>query len=88
MIRKVLVSTAVVNDVELVIADEPTPGMDKIGLDETIEFFTSLPKRGASAIMITHDIDTALQFADRIAVFSTILQMKNKNDIITARIGI
>ena len=60
--------------------------MNKIGLDETIEFFISLLKKGASAIIITRDIDTALQFADRIAVFSTILQMKNKNDIITARI--
>lgn len=63
-------------------------GMNKIGLDETIEFFISLLKKGANAIIITRDIDTALQFADRIAVFSTILQMKNKNDIITARIGI
>lgn len=81
MARKVLVSTAVVNDVELVIADEFTPGMDKIGLDETIEFFTSLPKRGASAIMITHDIDTALQLADRIAIFynGSIIEVANKD---------
>ena len=32
-------------------------GMNKIGLDETIEFFISLLKKGASAIIITRDIE-------------------------------
>lgn len=69
MLRRVLISTAVVNDAKLIIADEPTPGLHPEMLAETLENFKELADEGRSVMLITHDIDAALKIADRIAIF-------------------
>ncbi|KJF28191.1 ABC transporter ATP-binding protein [Clostridium aceticum] len=69
MARRVLVSTAVVSGAELIIADEPTPGLDEGVIKEALSCFRELADKGASIMLITHDIETALKIADRIAVF-------------------
>ena len=42
MARKVLLSTALIGDPSLLIADEPTPGLDKKSVQETIEDIRNL----------------------------------------------
>lgn len=69
MARRVLVSTAVITDAELVIADEPTPGMSLDQAIEALRMFREMADEGRAVILITHDIDLAFRFADRIAVF-------------------
>lgn len=69
MARRVLISTAVINDVELIIADEPTPGLDLENALIALEHFRELADVGKAIILITHDIDLAFNFADKIAVF-------------------
>lgn len=69
MLRRVLVSTAVVSDAKLVIADEPTPGLHPEVLRETLEHFRELADEGRAVILITHDIEAALKIADNIAIF-------------------
>ena len=54
---------------ELVIADEPTPGMDKKATDEIITYFKDLKAAGKTSLIISHDINMALACADRIAIF-------------------
>lgn len=68
MARRVLVSTALVGDARLIIADEPTPGMDLEQAMEALTVFRELADEGRTVILITHDIDLAARFADRIAV--------------------
>ena len=69
MARRILVSTAIVSGARLVIADEPTPGLDPSILEETLFFFRKLADDGCGVILITHDVETALKVADNIAVF-------------------
>lgn len=69
MARRVLVSTAVVTPAQLVIADEPTPGLHPDIVTETLNHLRELAREGRGVILITHDIDAALQIADRVAVF-------------------
>lgn len=69
MARRVLVSTAIVSGAQLVIADEPTPGLDAAALNETLGFFREMADEGRAVMMITHDIDSARKIADKIAVF-------------------
>ncbi len=69
MARRVLVSTAVVSQAELVIADEPTPGLHPDVVTETLNHLRELASEGKGVILITHDIEAALQIADRVAVF-------------------
>lgn len=69
MARRVLVSTSVIGDASLIIADEPTPGMQKEQALEALKIFRELADEGRGVLLITHDIDLALDFADKIAVF-------------------
>ena len=69
MARRVLFSTAIVTGARLVIADEPTPGMHIDQALEALSMLRELADSGKGVILITHDIDLALGFADKIAVF-------------------
>lgn len=69
MARRVLVSTALITDAQLIIADEPTPGMSIDQALEALQMFRELANEGKAVILITHDIDLAFEFADRVAVF-------------------
>ena len=70
MLRRVLIATAVASsDVQVIIADEPTPGLDPEVLEETLTHFRQLADQGKAVLLITHDIDMALKIADRVAVF-------------------
>lgn len=69
MARRVLVSTAVLSGAEVIIADEPTPGLDLAMAMEALKVFRELADEGKAVILITHDIDLAFHIADRIAVF-------------------
>ena len=69
MARKVLLSTALIGNPDLLIADEPTPGLDKKSVEETIEDIRKLKENGKGVLLITHEIDVALKTADRIAIF-------------------
>ena len=82
MARKVLLSTALVSDCKVIIADEPTPGLDEKSLNEALKDFRNIADSGCAILMITHDIEAALKIADKIAVFyaGTTLEITNVND--------
>lgn len=68
MARRVLAATAMVSGAQLVIADEPTPGLDPAALHETLKHMKKLSLNGKGMMFITHDIEVALKIADKIAV--------------------
>lgn len=68
MARKVLISTALLNNPDTIIADEPTPGLDEKSVEETIETLISLKEKGVGMLIITHDINAAMKMSDRIAI--------------------
>ena len=63
MARRVLVSTAVLSGAEVIIADEPTPGLDLDMAMEALKVFRELADEGKAVILITHDIDLAVFYA-------------------------
>lgn len=69
MARRVLFSTAVIADADLIIADEPTPGMHIDQAIEALSILRELANAGKGIVLITHDVDLALNFGDKIAVF-------------------
>ena len=68
MNRRVLISTAMIENPKLVIADEPTPGLD-LKVQKSHDAFRELADMGAGVLVITHDLKLALEVADRIVVF-------------------
>lgn len=82
MARKVLLATALTSGAKVIIADEPTPGLDEPSLNEVLKDFRGLADDGCSILMITHDIEAALKIADKVAVFyaGTTLEVANTRD--------
>lgn len=66
MARRVMVSTAVMETPKLVIADEPTPGLDAPASRRILRHFRELADGGAGVVFITHDLTLALGVADRV----------------------
>ncbi|GAA0794893.1 ABC transporter ATP-binding protein [Faecalicatena orotica] len=69
MNRRILISTALIEEPKLVIADEPTPGLDLKVAKRAMGHFRELADLGAGVLVITHDLELALETADRVVVF-------------------
>ena len=69
MTRRVMISTAMIEEPKLVIADEPTPGLHLKAAKRAMEHFRELADMGAGVLIITHDLELALETADRVLVF-------------------
>lgn len=69
MNRRILISTAMIENPKLVIADEPTPGLDLKTAKRAMGHFRELADMGAGVLLITHDLQLAIETADRIIVF-------------------
>ena len=68
MTRRVLISTAVMEQPKLVIADEPTPGLHLEAATRVMGHFREMADEGAGVLLITHDLELALLTADRVIV--------------------
>ena len=69
MARRVLIASAVTEKPRLIIADEPTPGLDAQAAKRILSHFRELADEGAGMLFITHDLELALSVADEVAVF-------------------
>lgn len=68
MLRRVMFATSVREGVKLVIADEPTPGIHPAALSEILKQLKQFALEGAGVMLITHDLISALEIADRVVV--------------------
>lgn len=69
MARRTLLATAMVSGARVIIADEPTPGLDSVVISEALNHLKEFADNGCAVMLITHDIESALKIADKIAVF-------------------
>ena len=69
MARRVLIATAAVQAPKLLIADEPTPGLDARAAKRILSHFREIADQGAGVLLITHDLELALTIAHKVAVF-------------------
>ncbi len=68
MARRVLLSTAVVTQAELLIADEPTPGLHRDSVRQVLNDLRSLADSGKGVLLITHDLEEAARVSDTVVV--------------------
>lgn len=68
MQQRVVIATTMLGDPVLVIADEPTFGMDPELVDTTAALLREIPKIGAALLVITHDLRFARQLGGRIGL--------------------
>lgn len=70
MARRVLIAGAMMENPRLVIADEPTPGLDMETARQVMGHFREMADQGAGVLLITHDLELALETADRVLIFN------------------
>lgn len=69
MARRVLLMCALMDDPRLIVADEPTPGLDLDLAVHALDDLRAFANAGGGVLLITHDIELALRACDRVAVF-------------------
>ncbi len=63
--QRVCIARSLINDPEIILADEPTGALDSVSGEEIMQLFLNFKKRGKTVIMITHEPYIAAK-ADRI----------------------
>ncbi len=63
--QRVSIARALMNDPEIILADEPTGALDSVTGKEILQLFLDFKKRGKTVIVVTHDPKVA-DYADRI----------------------
>ena len=67
-LRRVLLAHALDPIPELLILDEPASGLDESGLQQLEELLRTLVKRGATVLMVSHDLEQVRRVANRVTV--------------------
>ena len=61
---------AIINNPKLLILDEPTNGLDPIGIEELRELIRSFPTMGITVILSSHILSEVAQVADKVGIIS------------------
>lgn len=68
--RRICVGTALVNDPDLLILDEPTTGIDPAGRRQLWSLFAELQATGRTILLTTHDMAEAATLGDRVGLLN------------------
>lgn len=64
-LRRVLIARALMNEPDILIADEPTSDLDIGTTQDIMELFSRINKNGTTILIVTHELDT-LEFGNRV----------------------
>lgn len=68
MARRVLTAIATVGQADLLIADEPTTGLDPLTAEKTLDHLVHLAGLGKAVLLITHDLAAAVRVSMKVVV--------------------
>lgn len=79
--QRISIVRSLVNNPDIIIADEPTGALDSKTSGEIIEIFNELNKEGITIILITHDINIAKKAKRIVKIFDGNLEEVDTNEI-------
>jgi phospholipid/cholesterol/gamma-HCH transport system ATP-binding protein len=68
MQKRAGLARAIILEPNIILFDEPTAGLDPINTKRLLENILKLKQKGITGIFVTHDIPSAFEIADRIAI--------------------
>ncbi len=68
--RRVAIAGVITLNPKILVLDEPTAGLDPQGSREMMHLFEKIHQRGTTIVMITHDMDNVIRYADEVVVLS------------------
>lgn len=70
MKQRLGIAIALLNNPKLLILDEPTNGLDPVGIEEFRELIRSFPQKGITVILSSHILSEVQQMADHIGIIA------------------
>jgi cobalt/nickel transport system ATP-binding protein len=67
--KRVAIAGIVAMRPRYLLLDEPSAGLDPLGVEHLMSAFARISGHGAAILLATHDVDTAYAWADRITIF-------------------
>ena len=68
MTRRVGLAQALINDPDLILLDEPTTGLDPIGIREMKDLILALREQGKTVLLCSHQLADVQDVCDRVAI--------------------
>ncbi|MEL7334797.1 MAG: ABC transporter ATP-binding protein [Planctomycetota bacterium] len=68
MTRRVGLAQALINDPDLIVLDEPTTGLDPLGIREMKDLILSLRDQGKTVLLCSHQLADVQDVCDRVAI--------------------
>ena len=66
--RRVAIAGIIALEPKVLILDEPTAGLDPQGAREMMELFRQIHERGTTVILVSHDMDIVLEYAEEVII--------------------
>ncbi len=66
--KRVTIAGAVAMQPDVLLLDEPTAGLDRVGVEQTRDLLARLHEGGTTVVLATHEVDFALSWADEAAI--------------------
>jgi ABC-2 type transport system ATP-binding protein len=98
MVRRIGLAQALINDPELIVLDEPTTGLDPIGVRDMKDWILKLRDQGKTVLMCSHLLADVQDVCDRIAILyqgelkelgrvDSLLKVGNETEIRTSNLS-
>jgi len=83
--QRVAVASVLVARPEVLILDEPTRGMEYRLKSELMRFLNGYIEKGNTVVLVTHDVETVAEYADRVILLSEgrVVVDGNKRDVLS-----
>jgi energy-coupling factor transport system ATP-binding protein len=83
--QRVAMASVLVAKPEVLILDEPTRGMEYGLKSELMRFLNEYRQTGRTVVLVTHDVETVAEFADRVVLLSEgrVVVDGNKHDVLS-----
>lgn len=79
MKQRLGIAIALLNNPQLLILDEPTNGLDPVGIEELRELIRSFPAKGITVILSSHILSEVQQIADHVGIIAGgVLEYENE----------
>lgn len=75
--RRVAIAGILAMDPDILVLDEPTAGLDPVGIKEMMDLFKEINEMGKTVILVTHDMNHVLEYCDDVVIMNNGLVEKS-----------
>ncbi len=78
-LQKAMIARAILDDIDVLVLDEPTSNIDNNGVKDVFNLLTTLNKNGVTILLVNHDIKTTFAYGNTIVHVDKVLTFHKNN---------